>query len=89
MITLEEIRQVLTELHNIARELNKPFDSGDVLCEHSKRNNGYSKEIAETVIHPIYYAPEECAKKVSAIIDDDGHITHIKTEHDDDYRPLL
>lgn len=63
MITLEEIRQVLTELHNIARELNKPFDSGDVIVEYGKRNNGYSKEIANYVIHPIYFPPEECIKK--------------------------
>lgn len=58
----EEVKQVLTELHNIARELNEPFDSANVLCEYSKRNNGYSKEVAESIIHPIYYAPEECIK---------------------------
>lgn len=52
----EEVKQVLSELHNIARELNKPFDSADVLCEYSKRNNGYSKEVAENIIHSIYYA---------------------------------
>lgn len=46
----EEVKQVLSELHNIARELNKPFDSADVLCEYSKRNNGYSKEVAENII---------------------------------------
>lgn len=43
----EEVKQVLSELHNIARELNEPFDSANVLCEYSKRNNGYSKEVAE------------------------------------------
>jgi hypothetical protein len=59
---LEEVKQVLSELHNIARELNKPFDSADVLCEYSKRNNGYSKEVAENIIHSIYYAHEECIK---------------------------
>lgn len=58
----EEVKQVLTELHNIARELNEPFDSANVLCEYSKRNNSYSKEVAESIIHPIYYAPEECIK---------------------------
>ena len=58
----EEVKQVLSELHNIARELNEPFDSANVLCEYSKRNNGYSKEVAEHIIHPIYYAPEECVK---------------------------
>lgn len=60
MATLEEVRQVLTDLHSIARELNKPFDDGDVLGEYSKRNNGCSKEIAHYVIHPIYFPPEEC-----------------------------
>lgn len=50
----EEVKQVLSELYNIARELNKPFDSADVLCEYSKRNNGYSKEVAENIIHSIY-----------------------------------
>ena len=60
MITLEEEHQVLTDLHSIARELNKPFDDGDVLGEYSKRNNGCSKEIAHYVIHPIYFPPEEC-----------------------------
>lgn len=60
MATLEEVRQVLTDLHSIARELNKPFDDGDVLGEYSKRNNGCSKEIAYYVIHPIYFPPEEC-----------------------------
>ena len=38
MATLEEVRQVLTDLHSIARELNKPFDDSDVLEEYSKRN---------------------------------------------------
>lgn len=60
MATLEEVRQVLTDLHNIARELNKPFDDGDVLGEYDKRNNGCSEEIAQYVIHPIYFPPEEC-----------------------------
>lgn len=60
MATLEEVRQVLTDLHNIARELNKPFDDGDVLDEYDKRNNGCSEEIAHYVIHPIYFPPEEC-----------------------------
>lgn len=58
----EEVKQVLSELHNIARELNEPFDSANILCEYSKRNNGYSKEVAEYIIHPIYYAFEECIK---------------------------
>lgn len=58
----EEVKQVLSELHNIARELNEPFDSANVLCEYSKRNNDYSKEVAKYIIHPIYYAPEECIK---------------------------
>ena len=53
MITLEEVRQVLTDLHNIARELNKPFDDGDVLGEYDKRNNGYSEEIAHYVINLV------------------------------------
>ena len=60
MAALEEVRQVLTDLHNIARELNKSFDDGDVLGEYSKRNNGCSEEIAHYVIHPIYFPPEEC-----------------------------
>lgn len=59
-MNLEEVRQVLTDLHNIARDLNKPFDDGDIIVEYSKRHNGYSKEIAHYVIHPIYYSPEEC-----------------------------
>lgn len=59
-MNLEEVEQVLTDLHKIARELNKPFDDGDVICEYSKRHNGYSKEIAHYIIHPIYYSPEEC-----------------------------
>lgn len=64
MATLEEVRQVLTDLHNIARELNKPFDDGDVLGEYSKRNNECSsEEIAHYVIHPIYFPPEECYDK--------------------------
>lgn len=59
-MNLKEVKQVLTDLHNIARELNKSFDSSDVLVEYSKRNNGYSEEIAHYIIHPIYYSPEEC-----------------------------
>lgn len=61
-MTKEQVKQVLSELHNIARELNEPFDSANVLCEYSKRNNGYLKEVAEYIIHPIYYASEECIK---------------------------
>lgn len=59
---LEEVKQVLSELHNIARELNESFDSANVLCEYDKRNNGYSREVAEYIIHPIYFPPEDCIK---------------------------
>lgn len=59
-----EAREVLTELHQIARALNKPFDSGDVMVEYSKRHDGYSKEIAIYIIHPIYAPPENCVYKV-------------------------
>jgi len=75
-------------LHNITRELNKPFDSDDVIVEYGKRNNEYSKEVAENIINPIYFPPEKCIKKCSVIIDDNGHVTHVKTEHDDDYKPV-
>lgn len=54
----EEVKQVLSELHNIARELNEPFDSGDVIVEYSKRYGALSAEISKAVIHPIYYPPE-------------------------------
>lgn len=57
---METLEEVLTDLHSIARELNKPFDDGDVICEYGKRHNECSEEIANYVIHPIYFPPEEC-----------------------------
>lgn len=54
----QNIREVLTRLHEISRELNKPFDSGDVIVEYSQRYGTLSAEISKTAIHPIYYPPE-------------------------------
>ena len=31
-LNLEDVRTLLTRLHHIARELNKPFDDGAVMC---------------------------------------------------------
>lgn len=56
----QEITKLLTRLHKIARELNEPFDDGKVIVEYKKRFGGISTEIAKTVIHPIYFPPEEC-----------------------------
>ena len=39
-------------------------------------------------IFPLYTRKGIECKKVSAIIDNNGNITHIKTEYDNDYKPL-
>ena len=56
----EEVREVLERLHKIARELNKPFDSGEVICEYDKRHGGIPTPISKMIIHPIYFPKEEC-----------------------------
>lgn len=80
--------QVLDELYQIAQELNLPFDNDEVLTQWCRRNSsGMSKETADEIF-PIYTSKGRECKKVSAIIDDKGHITHVKTEYDDDYKSL-
>lgn len=56
----EEVREILERLHTIARELDKPFDSGEVICEYNKRYGGISLPIERMIIRPIYFPKEEC-----------------------------
>ena len=66
MMSKKEVHQFLTELHNIARELGKPIDDDAVICTYSDRNNGYSVEISDTIVQPIYYSLE-CTKVLSPL----------------------
>lgn len=80
--------QALDELHQIAQELNLPFDNDDVLTQWCRRNLSVMPKDIMDEIFSIYTSKGIECKKVSAIIDDNGHVTHVKTEYDDDYRPL-
>lgn len=66
MINKKEVHQFLTELHNIARELGKPIDDDAVICTYSDKNNGYSVEISDTIVQPIFFPPE-CSKVLSPL----------------------
>lgn len=66
MISKKEVHQFLTELHNIARELNVPLDDPKVMVAYEKKFHGYSIEISDTVVQPIYFPPE-CSKVLSPL----------------------
>lgn len=59
-LNLGDVRTLLTRLHLIARELNKPFDAGDVIVEYNKRYGGIDEPLCAAVTRPIYFPPEEC-----------------------------
>lgn len=79
--------QVLEELHQIAQEMNLPFDNDNILTIWCRRNSGMPQKIADEIF-PLYTRKGIECKKVSAIIDNNGNITHIKTEYDNDYKSL-
>lgn len=80
--------QILDELHQIAQELNLSFDNDEVLTQWCRRNKSIvPKDIMDEIFSIHTSKGREC-KKVSAIIDDNGHVTHVKTEYDDNYRLL-
>lgn len=80
--------QAWDELHQIAQELNLPFDNDEVLTQWCRRNSSVMPKDIIDEIFPIYTSKGIECKKVSVIIDDNGHVTHVKTEYDDDYKPL-
>lgn len=53
-----EVRQFLERLHDIAKELNKPLDAPDVIVEYGKKYGGYSVELSDTIVRPIYFPKE-------------------------------
>lgn len=59
-LKLGDVRTLLTRLHLIARELNKPFDAGEVIVEYNKRYSGIDEPLCAAVTRPIYFPPEEC-----------------------------
>ena len=59
-LKLGDVRTLLTRLHLIARELNKPFDAGAVIVEYNKRYGGIDEPLCAAVTRPIYFPPEEC-----------------------------
>lgn len=61
-----EVKQFLERLHNIARELNKPLDAPDVIVAYDKKYGGYSIELSDTIVRPIYF-PEESTKEISPL----------------------
>ena len=80
--------QLLDELHQIAQELNLPFDNDEILTQWCRRNSSVIPKDIIDEIFSIYTSKGIECKKVSVIIDDNGHVTHVKTEYDDDYKPL-
>lgn len=80
--------QILDELHQIAQELNLSFDNDEVLTQWCRRNKSIVPKDIMDEIFSIYTSKGRECKKVSAIIDDNGHVIHVKTEYDDNYRPL-
>ncbi len=83
-----EKEQVLDELQQIAQELNLSFDNDEVLTQWCRRNSkSVPKEVMDEIFSIYTSRGIEC-KKVSAMIDEQGHATHIKTEYDTDYKPL-
>ncbi len=65
----EEVKEILERLHKIARELNKLFDSGEVVCEYAKRHGGIPTPISKMIIYPIYFPKEGCIIKNLITID--------------------
>lgn len=59
-LNLGDVRTLLTRLHLIARELNKPFDDGAVIVEYDKSYGGIDEPLCAAVTRPIYFPPEEC-----------------------------
>lgn len=61
-----EVRQFLERLHNIAKELNKPLDAPDVIVAYDKKYGGYSIELSDAIVRPIYF-PKESTKELSPL----------------------
>lgn len=61
-----EVKQFLERLHNIAKELNKSLDAPDVIVAYDKRYGGYSIELSDTIVRPIYF-PKESTKEISPL----------------------
>lgn len=64
----EKIGKLLANLHKISIELNKPFDSGEVLLEYEKRFGGTDHNISTYIIHPVYFPPETCSYDENELI---------------------
>lgn len=54
----EEVKEILLQLRDIAKELNLEFTNLDVAHELTKRRGGVSNEIMDYVIYPIYITPD-------------------------------
>lgn len=61
-----EVKQFLERLHNIAKELNKPLDAPDVIVAYDKKYGGYSIELSDAIVRPIYFS-KESAKEISPL----------------------
>lgn len=55
-----ELWKLMSELHLIAKQLGEPIDSPKVCLAYSKKHEGLPNDLADFVINPIYFAPEEC-----------------------------
>lgn len=60
------MKQFLERLQNIARELNKPLDAPDVIVAYDKKYGGYSIELSDTIVRPIYF-PKESTREISPL----------------------
>lgn len=55
-----ELWKLMSELHLIAKQLGEPINSPKVCLAYSKKHEGLPNDLADFVINPIYFAPEEC-----------------------------
>lgn len=55
-----ELWKLMSELHLIAKQLGEPVNSPKVCLAYSKKHEGLPNDLADFVINPIYFAPEEC-----------------------------
>ena len=55
-----EVWKILSELHLIAKQLGEPIDSPKVCLAYSKKYDGIPHNLSDFILHPIYFAPEEC-----------------------------
>ena len=57
-MNIDEVKNILLQLRDIAKELNFEFSNIKVAQELTKRRGGVSNEIMDNIIYPIYVTPD-------------------------------